>query len=101
LELRQQGERFRTLDPASLPDRPASPNRPLIAGAGFGGGVALGLGLIMLLEVRDKSMRTESDIEMFLKLPTLALVPSIDMDSTGSSRLVFRSGKGNIQALGA
>jgi protein tyrosine kinase modulator len=101
LELRQQGERFRTLDPASLPDRPSSPNRPLIAGAGFGGGVALGLGLIMLLEVRDKSMRTESDIEMFLKLPTLALVPSIDMDSTGSSRLVFRSGKGNIQALGA
>jgi polysaccharide chain length determinant protein (PEP-CTERM system associated) len=101
LELRQQGERFRTLDPASLPDRPASPNRPLIAGAGFGGGIALGIGLIMLLELRDKSLRTESDIEMFLKLPTLALVPSIQMDASSAGRLLFRAGKGNIQAEGA
>jgi protein tyrosine kinase modulator len=77
LERRQQGEQFRVMDPPDLPERPSFPNRPLFAGGGLGGGLALGLGIAILLEVRDKSMRSERDIEFFLKLPTLALMPSI------------------------
>lgn len=78
LERRQQGEQFRVMDPANLPEEPSFPNRPLIAASGFGGGLALGLVLALVLEFRDKSIRTEHDVEFFLNLPALCSVPSID-----------------------
>ena len=77
LERKQQGAQFTVMDAANLPERPSFPNRPAFAGAGLGGGLALGLGLTLLLEFRDKTLRTENDIEHFLGLPTLALVPVI------------------------
>lgn len=78
LERQQHGERFRLLDPANLPDSPDFPNPVLFAAAGLGGGLALGLALVLLLEVRDKALRTERDIECILGLPTLAMIPSLD-----------------------
>jgi polysaccharide chain length determinant protein (PEP-CTERM system associated) len=78
LEHHQEGEQFRVLDPANLPDKPAFPNRPLFALGGFGGGLALGLAIAFLLEKKDTSMRTERDIEFTLHLPVLAMVPAIE-----------------------
>ena len=83
LERQQQGEQFRIMDPADLPEKPSFPNRPLFAGAGLGLGLALGVGITLLLEYRDKSMRTEGDVEAFLHLPTLAMVPIV---GTGKGR---------------
>jgi polysaccharide chain length determinant protein (PEP-CTERM system associated) len=77
LERRQQGEQFRVMDPADLPEKPTFPNRPLFAAGGLAAGLGLGLGITMLLELRDKSLRTERDVEFSLKLPTLALIPVI------------------------
>ena len=62
----------------SLPEKPSFPNRPLFAGVGFAFGLALGVGLILLLEYRDKSIVGEQDVEFFLKIPTLAAVPYIE-----------------------
>jgi protein tyrosine kinase modulator len=78
LERRQQGEQFRVLDPANLPDQPSFPNRPLFTAAGFAGGLGLGLGLAFLLEMRDTSLRTERDVEFSLHLPVIALIPEIE-----------------------
>jgi uncharacterized protein involved in exopolysaccharide biosynthesis len=75
LEKRQQGEQFQVMDPANLPEKPNFPNRQYFAGGGLGGGLALGLAIALLLEFRDKAMRTERDVEAFLGVPTLALVP--------------------------
>jgi len=77
LNRQSQGEQFQVLDPANLPDKPAFPDRPKFALGGLGGGLALGLGLAFLMEMRDSSMRTERDIEFVLRLPVLAMVPDI------------------------
>ena len=77
LEHQQEGEQFRVLDPANLPDKPSFPNRPLFAAGGLAGGLGLGVGLAFLLEMRDTSMRTERDVEFVLRLPVLAMVPEI------------------------
>ena len=78
LEQRQQGEQFRVLDPANLPDQPSFPNRPLFAAGGLVGGLGLGLGLAFLLEMRDSSLRTERDVEFSLHLPVIAMIPAIE-----------------------
>jgi polysaccharide chain length determinant protein (PEP-CTERM system associated) len=83
LERKQQGEQFRVLDPANLPDKPSFPNRPLFAMGGLGGGLALGLGIAFLLEMRDSSLKTERDVEFTLRLPVLAMIPEIERASAG------------------
>jgi polysaccharide chain length determinant protein (PEP-CTERM system associated) len=77
LEQDQQGEQFRVLDPANLPDAPTFPNPFVFAGGGFTGGLFLGLLLAALLEYRDTSLRNERDIWAFTKLPTLAVISRI------------------------
>ena len=70
-----QGERMFNLNPANLPDSPTFPNRLFFAGGGLAAGLALGFGLAMWMELRDKSIRTEADAEAALELPMLAAVP--------------------------
>jgi protein tyrosine kinase modulator len=77
MDRRQEGEQWSLLQPADLPSQPSFPNRPLFAAGGFGGGLALGLGLAFLMEVRDTSLRSERDVESSLRLPVLALIPEI------------------------
>jgi len=82
LERKQQGEQFRVLDPANLPDKPSFPNRPLFAVGGFGGGLGLGLVIAFLLEMKDSSLKTERDVEFILHLPVLAMIPELEPDDS-------------------
>jgi polysaccharide chain length determinant protein (PEP-CTERM system associated) len=77
LERRQIGEQFRILDSASVPTRPINPNRLAISGIGFGLGLALGIGFAFLLELKETSFRSESDVVESLLIPVLALVPHV------------------------
>jgi uncharacterized protein involved in exopolysaccharide biosynthesis len=101
LERRQQGETFNILDPASLPEKPSFPNRPLFAGIGSAFGLALGVGLILLFEYRDKAIVGEGDIEFFLKLPTLAAVPYIQDGPGGKLSGLIGKMKRNKQTVEA
>jgi uncharacterized protein involved in exopolysaccharide biosynthesis len=78
LEQRQQGEQFRVMDAPNLPDSPTFPNHRIFAAGGLAAGLFLGLLLTALLEYRDTSLRSESDIWAFTKLPTLAVVSYIN-----------------------
>lgn len=78
LEHRQQSEQFRVLDPPNLPERPSFPKTSRFVLGGLGAGLAFGLGMVYLSELRDKSIRTKRDIEFYLGMPTLALVSSIE-----------------------
>jgi len=77
LEHRQEGEQFRVMDDANLPDAPTFPQRPMFAAGGLIIGLGLGLLLVALLEYKDKSLRTERDVWAFTKLPTLAAIALI------------------------
>ena len=78
MERRQEGERFRVMDAANVPEKPTWPNRPLFAGGGFGAGLALGLGLALLLELLDSSLHNEDDVARYLELPTVITLPDLD-----------------------
>lgn len=78
IERRQEGERFRVLEPANLPTSPSFPNKLLFTGGGFGGSLILGICLVLLLETSDRTLRTERDVEVFLKLPVLAHLPTVE-----------------------
>jgi polysaccharide chain length determinant protein (PEP-CTERM system associated) len=78
LERRQEGENFRIMDDANLPDAPTFPKRGMFAAGGFVLGLGLGALVIAFLEYRDKSLRTERDVWAFTKLPTLATIAKIE-----------------------
>jgi len=102
LEESQNGERFQVLDPANLPDTPSFPNPLLFTGGGLALGLALGVGLILLLEMQDTSMRFERDVEAALQLPVLAMIPVISQNSqAGKAQLNLSksiSGKAELKA---
>ena len=77
LETRQVGEQFKILDPARLPEVPFSPNRLMLNGIGAFAGLALGIGLVAFLAVRDTSLHTQEDVVTTLQLPVLALIPKM------------------------
>lgn len=95
LERRQIGEQFRLIDAARLPERPISPDRPRLNMLGALAGLALGLGLIALLEYRDQSFRTDDDIALSLSLPVVAVIPAMstlrERERTKHRRLVALS----------
>lgn len=71
------GEQFMIVAPATLPSRPASPNRLQLNLAGVFGGLVFALGLAGFLEYRDSSLRTDHDVLAALALPTLVTIPVI------------------------
>jgi polysaccharide chain length determinant protein (PEP-CTERM system associated) len=100
LERRQQGEQFRVMDPANLPENPSFPNRPLFAAAGLGVGLAIGMGITILLEMKDKAIRTEGDVKFFLQVPTLAMIPMVE-DGHHQGRWFWRRAKKPAPHTGA
>ena len=77
LDRRQQGEQFRILDPANLPEKPSFPQLKLFAAGGAAGGLGLAFGLALLFEMQDTSLHSEREVEAALHLPVLAMLPVI------------------------
>jgi uncharacterized protein involved in exopolysaccharide biosynthesis len=95
MEREQQGEQMQLQNPADLPDTPTFPNRLIFAGGGLAGGLALGFGLAMWLELRDQSVRTERDVLAVLDLPVLSQFPWVGVETTeknGHSKRKFGFG---------
>jgi polysaccharide chain length determinant protein (PEP-CTERM system associated) len=77
MERRQVTEQFRIVDPPRVPERPLNPNRLRTTMMGAMAGLGLGAFVVALLEYRDRSFRTESDVVSALALPVVAVVPAM------------------------
>lgn len=77
IEALSKGQRMTVIEPAIVPDKPTSPKRKVIAvGAGFGG-IALGMGLVVLLEVLNRTIHRPADLANKLGIQAFATVPYI------------------------
>jgi polysaccharide chain length determinant protein (PEP-CTERM system associated) len=99
LEHQQESEQFRVLDPPSLPDKPSFPKRGYFAGGGLGVGLLLSLGIMYSIALVDKSMHSERDAEVCLKLPVLAMIPVLEAPGNLGKQTLL--GEGTLQGSGA
>ena len=69
---------IRLLQPANVPGSPVRPRKALNLAAGLMLGLFCGLGAAFLIDYLDNTIRSTEDIERFLNLPLLAMVPKSD-----------------------
>lgn len=78
MEKDSKGERFTLIDPAQLPEKPHSPNRPAILLLGMilslGGGVAYA----GVLESMDSSIKSSKMLAGLLNAPLLSVIPYME-----------------------
>jgi polysaccharide biosynthesis transport protein len=86
LEQRWKGDRFRILDPASLPERPVSPRPRLYLGLGAVLGLFVGLGAAMTAEFFDTTIKDSEDLQSAQAYPVLACIPYLPRLRSSSAR---------------
>jgi polysaccharide chain length determinant protein (PEP-CTERM system associated) len=77
MELLQQGERFRVMDPPSYPQRPEFPNRLKFCGMGLGIGMALAILVAGAFEFLDDRMYSGKEIRKLLPAEVIGEIPEI------------------------
>jgi succinoglycan biosynthesis transport protein ExoP len=77
MELLQQGERFRIIDPPSLPVKPSFPDRLKFCAIGLIVGLALGAACVWLAEMMDDRVYSEMQLRKLLPVSILSELPLI------------------------
>jgi succinoglycan biosynthesis transport protein ExoP len=94
-----QSSNIRVVDPAMIPAYPSRPAKARNVALAFLVGLVGGIGLALLREYMDNTVKTPDDIESLARLPSLAVVPaftdSINGDGTRSKLISSLSGNGH------
>lgn len=75
-------EEIEILETAMQPEFPTSRDRK--QKAAFGGilGLFMGIGVVLVIEFLNKTLRTADDVKKYLRLPVLGTIPQIDFQDT-------------------
>ena len=73
----QQGERFRIIDPPSLPLKPDFPNRLKFCVIGLGIGLVLGMVVAGAFEMMDDRIYDEKELQKLLPVPVISEIPAL------------------------
>ncbi len=77
MELLQQGERFRVVDPPALPQKPEFPNRLKFCAIGLFVGIALGTLVVTAFEMMDDRLYDAKEIKKLLPADVIGEIPAI------------------------
>ena len=72
---------IRVVDPAMIPSSPSRPAKTRNIALSFLVGMVGGIGLALLREYLDNTVKTPDDIETLARLPSLAVVPAFTSDN--------------------
>lgn len=75
IEALSKGQRISIVEQAVVPTEPERPNRLVIAAGGVGGGMVLGLGMVLLLELMHAGIRRPADLTNHLGITPFATLP--------------------------
>jgi uncharacterized protein involved in exopolysaccharide biosynthesis len=96
IETRSRGQEISVIEPPAIPTEPTKPNRILIAGGGVAFSIALGLGLVLLLEMMKNAARRPEDLVKRFNIMPIATIPMIQ---TPRQILVSRTKRVTIALL--
>jgi capsular exopolysaccharide synthesis family protein len=83
---------IRIVDPALVPTAPARPAKTRNITLAFLVGIVGGIGLALLREYLDNTVKTPDDVETLARLPSLAVVPTFSDDEVSPKRIGFLKG---------
>lgn len=81
LNSKEQMQNMVIIDRAVIPSKPVRPNKPLILAGSVFGGLLAALGLAFFVNFLDDSVKSQDDVESYLRLPFLGYVPNIKTTS--------------------
>src|SRR5574341_1247131 len=82
LQLAEQHNNMRVIEPAEAPTSPIGPMRLRTILIGFLVSFVGGMGLAFFLEYLDNTVKSVEDVGRVAQLPTLAVIPSINAETT-------------------
>lgn len=89
IEFMARGQRIAVIEPPSIPNKPSKPKRTVIAAGGSFFGFMAGIGLIVLLEALNRSIRRPEDLVRTLGISPIATLPYIQT----RTEVVLRRGR--------
>ncbi|MBV4420090.1 capsular biosynthesis protein [Clostridium tyrobutyricum] len=69
------GGDIQIMDRAQIPNEPVKPKKTLNVAIAFFLGLIVSVGLSFLLEYQDNTIKTEDDIDRYLELPVIGVIP--------------------------
>jgi polysaccharide biosynthesis transport protein len=90
LQVAEQHNNVRVIEPAEVPAGPIGPNRSRSILIAFLLSLAAGVGLVFFLEYLDNTVKTSEDVMRYAQLPVLGVIPTITL-GPWHKRSFFRS----------
>jgi polysaccharide biosynthesis transport protein len=81
LETESKGERFTLIEPAVEPQKPLSPNRPLITLLGVMLALTAVIAAVLMIEALDTRIHSHEDIVSLVQVAPLAVIPWMEVDA--------------------